>query len=120
MRENGDRSTLALRLPGRASQSALLRAQLRLWLLANRAGEPGDAFDILASATRAFLLALWRPGPVRTLWVDVEARYADGVVEVVVHDHGGRGGNSIRFERLVTPVSARASTAAERVSRLQD
>jgi len=101
-----DVTRIELRVAARASHAALLRAQLRLWLLANEVEDEVDVFDVLASATRAFLLALWRPGPLRTITVEIVARYDAGVVELSVHDHAGRGGDTVRLERMLTPPRA--------------
>jgi hypothetical protein len=98
-------SKLELRLPARAQYSALLRAQLRLWLAANCAdGDERDVFDILAAATRAFLLTLAPSGPVRTIVVDVEGLCANGVVELAVTDHAGPGGNTARVDHVLAAV----------------
>jgi hypothetical protein len=98
-----DLTRIEFRVPAREGQAALLRAQLRLWLLANDVGDETDVFEILASATRAFLLALWRPGPLRTMTLEIAAHYDGGVVELSVHDHAGREGNTVRFGRLLAP-----------------
>ncbi len=112
-----DAAKIELRLAARASQSALLRAQLRLWLAANRAdADERDVFDILASATRAFLLALWRPGPVRTMTVEVEATCANGVVELALHDHAGPDGNTVRLHHLLAPGPRLSAQSAQPVA----
>ena len=38
--------------------------------------------------------------------MEIVARYDAGVVELSVHDHAGRGGNTVRFERMLTPPRA--------------
>lgn len=112
-----DIERLELRLPARSSHSALLRARLRLWLAANRAGDEDDVLDVLGLATREFLTALSRPGPVRTIEVRVEASYRDGVVRLAVHDHAGPAGNTVQIERLLAPaVGSRPRRAGQWVA----
>src|SRR5213082_467280 len=98
-----DRARLAVRLPALSAQIPLLRAELRIWLMLNRAGDEVDVTEILAAATRAFLLALGRVDAPRTLAVEVEASYAAGVVDLTVRDHAGATPNVVHVKRLVPP-----------------
>jgi hypothetical protein len=101
-----DAARIQFRIPARETQAVLLRAQLRLWLLANEVDDEADVFEIVASASSAFLFALRRPGPLRTIAVEVSARREADVVEIAVRDHAGPGGNTVRFERLLAPQQA--------------
>jgi hypothetical protein len=92
---------LELRLPARASQAALLRAQLRLWLAELRAGDD-DVADVLDSATRGFTRAIER-GRLCTIGVEVEARSTGSAVEVVLHDYAGKDGNTVCLRRTLRP-----------------
>jgi hypothetical protein len=46
--------------------------------------------------------------------VEVEASYADGVVEICLHDYAGRNGNTVEPKRPLKPV--RQDAAAVRVN----
>jgi anti-sigma regulatory factor (Ser/Thr protein kinase) len=81
------RESLSLRLAAKPSQAALLRAHLRLWLAEHRLAED-EVLDILLAANEAFGNALADPSRLRSIAVHVEASIDDGVVEVVVRDHG--------------------------------
>lgn len=79
--------TLSLRLPSRPAQAALLRAHLRLWLTEQRPDDD-EVLDILLAANEAFGNAITHAGQPRSIAVNVDASVSDGVVEVVVRDHG--------------------------------
>lgn len=79
--------TLSLRLAARPGQAALLRAHLRLWLAEHRLAED-EVMDILLAANEAFGSALLDSNRLRSIAVHVEASVEDGVVEIVVRDHG--------------------------------
>jgi hypothetical protein len=98
-----DATRIGFRIPAREAQAVLLRAQLRLWLLANEVDDEAAVFEIVAWATSAFLLALRRPGPARTIAVEVTARCDMDVVEIALHDHAAPSGNTARFERVLAP-----------------
>jgi anti-sigma regulatory factor (Ser/Thr protein kinase) len=79
--------TLCLRLAPKPTQAALLRAHLRLWLVERRPDED-ELLDILLAANEAFGNAIAHAGQPRSIAVHVDASFDDGVVEVVVRDHG--------------------------------
>jgi anti-sigma regulatory factor (Ser/Thr protein kinase) len=79
---------LSLRLAARPAQAFLLRAHLRLWLTEQHAGED-DVLDILVAATEAFNNAVVHARQPRSIAVHLEASVSQGVVEIVVLDHGG-------------------------------
>jgi anti-sigma regulatory factor (Ser/Thr protein kinase) len=83
----GNAKPLSFRLAAVPAQAALLRAHLRLWLAEQRAGEDEIA-DILLAANEAFANAITHAHQPRSIAVDVDASVKDGVVEVVVRDHG--------------------------------
>ncbi len=83
----GNTETLSLRLAARPSQAALLRAHLRLWLTEQSADE-AELLDILLAANEAFGNAVTHAHQPRSIAVNVDAGISDGVVEVVVRDHG--------------------------------
>jgi anti-sigma regulatory factor (Ser/Thr protein kinase) len=85
--EPGNAETLNLRLAAVPAQAALLRAHLRLWLTEQRAHEDEIA-DILLAANEAFGNAITHAHQPRSIAVHVDASISDGVVEVVVRDHG--------------------------------
>ena len=85
-------ATLSLRLAARPAQAFLLRAHLRLWLTEQHAGED-EVLDILVAATEAFNNAVVHARQPRSIAVHVEASNSQGVVEIVVGDHGGWQGN---------------------------
>jgi anti-sigma regulatory factor (Ser/Thr protein kinase) len=78
---------LSLRLRARPAQAFLLRAQLRLWLTEQHAAED-EVLDILLAATEAFDNAVLHAGQPRSIAVQVEARNSQGVIEIVIRDHG--------------------------------
>jgi anti-sigma regulatory factor (Ser/Thr protein kinase) len=78
---------LSLRLAAQPAQAFLLRAHLRLWLTQQDAGED-EVLDILVAATDAFNNAVVHARQPRSIAVHVEARNNQGVVEIVVRDHG--------------------------------
>ena len=83
-----DQSTrLSLRLAARPTQAFLLRAHLRLWLTAQDAGED-EVLDILVAATEAFNNAVTHACTPRSIAVHVDASISEGVVDLVVRDHG--------------------------------
>jgi anti-sigma regulatory factor (Ser/Thr protein kinase) len=82
-----DHETLSLRLAARPAQAALLRAHLRIWLAEQRLGD-GELLDILVAANEAFGNAITHARQPRSIAVHVDARMDDGIVEVVVRDHG--------------------------------
>ena len=79
---------LSLRLAARPAQAFLLRAHLRLWLVEQHAAED-EVLDILLAANEAFNNALMHAHQPRSIAVHVEASISQGVVEIVIHDHGG-------------------------------
>src|SRR5207249_8998774 len=79
---------LSLRLAARPAQAALLRAHLRLWLTEQHAAED-EILDILLAATEAFSNAVTHARQPRSIAVHVKGRINQGVVEIVVRDHGG-------------------------------
>ena len=79
---------LSLRLAARPAQAFLLRAHLRLWLTEQHAAED-EVLDILVAATEAFNNAVVHARQPRSIAVHVEASNNEGVVEIVVRDHGG-------------------------------
>ena len=79
---------LSLRLAARPAQAFLLRAHLRLWLTEQHAATD-EIFDILLAATEAFNNATLHARQPRSIAVQVEASSSQGVVEIVVRDHGG-------------------------------
>jgi anti-sigma regulatory factor (Ser/Thr protein kinase) len=83
---------ISLRLAARPAQAFRLRAHLRLWLTAQHVGE-GEVLDILVAATEAFNNAVVHARQPRSIAVHVEATNDNGVVEIVVRDHGGWQGN---------------------------
>jgi anti-sigma regulatory factor (Ser/Thr protein kinase) len=90
--------TLSLRLAAKPTQAALLRAHLRLWLAEHQPDED-ELLDILLAANEAFGNAITHAGQPRSIAVHVDASLEDGVVEVVVRDHGrwheGRHGGGV-------------------------
>jgi anti-sigma regulatory factor (Ser/Thr protein kinase) len=86
------RSGLSLRLAARPAQAFLLRAHLRLWLTEQQAAED-DVLDILVAATEVFNNAVVHARQPRSIAVNVEANNDQGVVEIVVRDHGGWQGD---------------------------
>jgi CRP-like cAMP-binding protein/anti-sigma regulatory factor (Ser/Thr protein kinase) len=78
---------LSLRLPARPAQAALLRAHLRLWLVGQGADDD-EIVDILLAANEAFGNALVHARQPRTIAVHVDASVSDGIVELIVRDHG--------------------------------
>lgn len=81
------RDRLSLRLSARGSQAPLLRAHLRLWLVSQHA-EDDEVVDILLAANEAFTNAATHARRPRSIVVHVDANVSDGVVEIVVRDHG--------------------------------
>jgi anti-sigma regulatory factor (Ser/Thr protein kinase) len=79
---------LSLRLAARPAQAFVLRAHLRLWLTEQQVAED-EVLDILVAATEAFNNAVVHARQPRSIAVQVEATSNQGVVEIVVHDHGG-------------------------------
>jgi anti-sigma regulatory factor (Ser/Thr protein kinase) len=79
---------LSLRFGARPAQAFLLRAHLRLWLTKQHAAED-EILDILVAATEAFSNAVMHARQPRSIAVHVEASISQGVVEIVVRDHGG-------------------------------
>src|SRR5712692_2464797 len=79
---------LNLRLAARPAQAALLRAHLRLWLTEQHATE-NEVLDILLAATEAFSNAVMHARQPRSIAVHVRGRINQGVVEIVIRDHGG-------------------------------
>jgi Histidine kinase-like ATPase domain len=104
---------LRLRLPARAAQAPLLRAELRLWLVRNQPADENAVVEILAAATEAFLDALTHPNSPRSIAVEVEASYADGGVDICVRDYAGRNGNTVELWRPMKP--SRQDVVAARV-----
>lgn len=84
---DNDHETLSLRLAARPAQAALLRAHLRIWLAEHRLADE-EILDILVAANEAFGNAVTHARQPRSIAVHVDARMRDGVVEVVVRDHG--------------------------------
>ncbi len=82
------RARLSLRLAARPAQAFLLRAHLRLWLTEQHAAND-EIFDILLAATEAFNNATLHARQPRSIAVHVEASSSQGVVEIVIRDHGG-------------------------------
>src|SRR6516162_509702 len=83
-----DHARLSLRLAARPAQAPLLRAHLRLWLAEHRAAEQ-EVLDILLAANEAFSNAVVHSRQPRSIAVNVDASIDDdGVVEIVVRDHG--------------------------------
>jgi anti-sigma regulatory factor (Ser/Thr protein kinase) len=79
--------TLSLRVAAKPAQAALLRAHLRLWLADQRLSE-SEILDLLLAANEAFGNAITHAHQPRSIAVHVDASMDDGVVEVVVRDHG--------------------------------
>jgi anti-sigma regulatory factor (Ser/Thr protein kinase) len=79
---------LSLRLAARPAQAALLRAHLRIWLSEHNATED-EVLDILLAATEAFSNAVMHARQPRSIAVHVRGRINQGVVEIVIRDHGG-------------------------------
>jgi anti-sigma regulatory factor (Ser/Thr protein kinase) len=82
-----DHEKLSLRLAARPSQAALLRAHLRIWLAEQHSADD-EILDILLAANEAFANAITHARQPRSIAVHVDAGINDGVVEVVVRDHG--------------------------------
>jgi len=82
-----DHEKLSLRLAARPTQAALLRAHLRIWLAAHHPVDD-EVMDILLAANEAFGNAITHARQPRSIAVHVDAQISDGVVEVVVRDHG--------------------------------
>jgi anti-sigma regulatory factor (Ser/Thr protein kinase) len=82
-----NRETLSLRLAARPAQAPLLRAHLRIWLAEHHTVDH-EILDILVAANEAFGNALRHAGQPRSIAVHVDAGISDGVVEIVVRDHG--------------------------------
>jgi anti-sigma regulatory factor (Ser/Thr protein kinase) len=85
--EGGNEDGLSLRLAARPAQASLLRAHLRLWLAEHYPVDEG-ALDILLAANEAFGNAVTHARQPRSIAVHVDASISDGVVEIVVRDHG--------------------------------
>ena len=83
----GSPETLSLRLAAKPPQAALLRAHLRLWLAEQRPDED-ELLDILLAANEAFGNAIGHACQPRSIAVHVDASVSDGVIEIVVRDHG--------------------------------
>jgi anti-sigma regulatory factor (Ser/Thr protein kinase) len=83
----GNSEALSLRLAAKPAQAALLRAHLRLWLAEQRP-EEDEILDILLAANEAFGNAITHARQPRSIAVHVDASVSDGMVEVVVRDHG--------------------------------
>jgi anti-sigma regulatory factor (Ser/Thr protein kinase) len=84
---DNDHETLSLRLAARPAQAALLRAHLRIWVAEHRLADD-EILDILVAANEAFGNAVTHARQPRSIAVHVDARIQEGVVEVVVRDHG--------------------------------
>jgi anti-sigma regulatory factor (Ser/Thr protein kinase) len=82
-----DSERLSLRLAARPNQAFQLRAQLRVWLVAQRAEEE-EILDILLAADEAFTNAVTHVRQPRSIAVQVDASISEGLVEVVVGDYG--------------------------------
>lgn len=78
---------MSLRLSARPAQAPLLRAHLRMWLAEHQPADD-ELLDILLAANEAFGNAVKHSGQPRSIAVHVDARFEEGVVEVVVRDHG--------------------------------
>jgi hypothetical protein len=104
----GEPSGLRLRLPARAAQVPLLRAELRLWLMQNRAGSDNEVHEVLSAATKVFMDALGYPGQLRTIAVEVEASYTAGAVALTIHDYAS--GKTVELQRAVTPARPRRTS----------
>ena len=64
-----------------------MRAHLRMWLAAHEPAED-ELLDILLAANEAFGNAITHSRQPRSIAVHVDASFSEGVVEVVVRDHG--------------------------------
>lgn len=78
---------LRLRLAPKPAQAALLRAHLRLWLAEHQPDED-ELLDVLLAVNEAFGNAIAHAGQPQSIAVHVDASFDNGVVEVVVRDHG--------------------------------
>ena len=79
--------TLSLRVAAKPAQAPLLRAHLRLWLAAQCPAED-EMLDILLATNEAFGNAVKHAHQPRSIAVHVDASISEGMVEVVVRDHG--------------------------------
>ncbi len=83
----GNSEKLSLRLAAKPAQAPLLRAHLRLWLVEQQPAED-EMLDVLLAVNEAFGNAVTHAHQPRSIAVQVDASISDGVVEVVVRDHG--------------------------------